>query len=191
MKATPSAIDQYISDFPENVRELLEQMRVTIRKAAPEAEEIISYGMPAFKQQGNLVYFAGYKHHIGFYPSSSGISEFQKDFAGYKNSKGAVQFPLDQPLPLELVTKIVKFRVKENLENAEAKKKKKMVKSGGGLQASLGAPARRALENKGIKTVEDLAKFTEAEILELHGMGPGSMPKLQQALKEKGLAFKK
>lgn len=114
--------DTYIAMFPENVQELLRQMRSIIHKAAPGAEEVISYGMPAFKVNGVLAYFAGYKGHIGFYPTGSGIAAFQKEIAGYKNSKGAVQFPLNKPLPAALITKMVKFRLKQDAEKAKLKK---------------------------------------------------------------------
>jgi len=99
-------------------------LRATIKKAAPKAEEVISYGMPAYKQNGMLVYFAAYAKHIGFYPSSSGISAFKKEISVFKWSKGAVQFPLDKALPSSLITKIVKFRVKFNQEKEMLKKKK-------------------------------------------------------------------
>ena len=117
-------IDQYISTFPIETQMLMEKLREIIKKAAPKAEEVISYKMPAFKQNGVLVYFAGYKNHIGFYPTGSGIRAFQEEIAGYKNSKGAVQFPLDKPLPVGLITKMVKYRVKEDQEKAKAKAKK-------------------------------------------------------------------
>ncbi|HBX70949.1 MAG TPA: hypothetical protein DEH25_16615 [Chloroflexi bacterium] len=120
-----NSIDEYIAAFPEAVQKLLMEMRANIKAAAPEAEEKISYQMPTFYLKGNLVHFAAYKKHIGFYPTSSGIAAFQQQLAAYKSSKGAVQFPLDQPIPYELVAKIVKFRVKENLAKAEAKSKKK------------------------------------------------------------------
>lgn len=112
MKTTDS-IDAYIASCPATVQPLLEQFRATIRKAAPDAEEVISYGMPAFKQHRVLVYFAACKNHIGFYPTSSGVAAFQDELANYKSSKGAIQFPLTQKLPLTLITKIVKFRLKE------------------------------------------------------------------------------
>src|SRR6187431_2242691 len=117
--------DEYIASFPEETQELLNEMRATIGKAAPKAEEIISYGMPAYKLHGNLVYFAGYKNHIGFYPGAAGISNFKKEISGYKNAKGSVQFPIDEPLPLKLVTKIVKFRVAENVAKEKMKAEKK------------------------------------------------------------------
>ncbi len=117
-------IDAYIADFPADKQQLLLQMRAIIRKAAPKATEKISYGMPCFFQEGNLVYFAAMKNHIGFYPSSSGVANFTKELEGYITSKGAIQFPLDKPLPVKLITMIVKFRVLENLEKASIKKKK-------------------------------------------------------------------
>ncbi|RXK62335.1 hypothetical protein ESA94_04805 [Lacibacter luteus] len=123
MNTSITTIDAYLVDFPVSTQTLLQQMRSTIAKAAPKAEEAISYGMPTFKLQGNLVHFAGYKNHIGFYPAPSGIEAFADELKKYKTSKGAIQFPIDEKLPLALVTKIVKFRVKENLEKAAAKKK--------------------------------------------------------------------
>lgn len=110
-------IDEYIAQFPKEIKGRLEQMRETIRKAAPEAEEAISYAMPTFKLNGNLVHFAGYKNHIGFYPTPDGIDAFKKEISKYEWAKGSVQFPHDQPLPLSLVTKIVKFRVAQNKDN--------------------------------------------------------------------------
>jgi uncharacterized protein YdhG (YjbR/CyaY superfamily) len=119
----PKNIDEYISIFPADVRAKLETMRATIRKAAPKAEEAISYMIPTFRLHGNLVHFAGYKNHIGFYPGAGGIEAFQKELKGYETSKGTVQFPLDKPLPLKLVTTITKYRVAQNTEKAETKKK--------------------------------------------------------------------
>ena len=116
-------IDKYISGFSKDKQKLLEQLRGIIRKAAPQAQESISYGMPAFKENGMLIYFAAWKNHIGFYPTSSGIKAFRKDLSSFTVSKGTVQFPLDKPLPKGLVTKIVKFKVKENLEKTRSKKK--------------------------------------------------------------------
>jgi len=110
--------DEYISAQPELVQPMLQQMRTLIRKAAPDAQEAISYGMPAFKQNGVLVFYAAWKSHLGFYPSGSGIADFETELRPYKTSKGAIQFPLDQPLPAELIAKIVKFRVAENAEKA-------------------------------------------------------------------------
>lgn len=118
-------IDAYIADFPADKQKLLKQMRTVIQKAAPKAVEKISYGMPCFFQEGNLVYFAAMKNHIGFYPTSSGVLNFEKELEKYITSKGAIQFPLDKPLPVKLITMIVKFRVLENLEKAAIKKKLK------------------------------------------------------------------
>jgi uncharacterized protein YdhG (YjbR/CyaY superfamily) len=118
-------VDAYIAGFPEATQKLLQQLRSTIRKAAPKAEESISYQMPAYKFSGVLVYFAGYEKHIGFYPTGAGIAHFQKEIAGFKTSKGTIQFPLDKPLPLQLIKKIVAFRVQENLAKAALKEKKK------------------------------------------------------------------
>ncbi|HEX9649834.1 MAG TPA: DUF1801 domain-containing protein [Cyclobacteriaceae bacterium] len=115
-------VDAYIAGFPNNTQKLLKQIRATVKKAAPKAVEAISYGMPVLKLNGNLVYFAAYKFHIGFYPSSSGIRTFEKEISKYKWSKGAVQFPIDKPMPLSLITKIVKFRVRENLAKGAKKK---------------------------------------------------------------------
>ena len=109
-------IDEYIAQFAPDIQKRLEQMRATIRKAAPEAEEAISYAMPTFKLNGNLVHFAGYKNHLGFYPAPDGIDAFKKELSKFKGAKGSVQFPHDEPLPLALVTKIVKFRAKQNNE---------------------------------------------------------------------------
>ena len=107
-------IDEYIGMFPEDVQKILETVRLTIRKAAQEAIEAISYQMPTFKLNGeNLVHFAAWKNHIGFYPTPSGIEVFKKELSQYKGAKGSIQFPVDKPLPLSLITKIVKFRVKE------------------------------------------------------------------------------
>lgn len=122
----PSSIDQYISTFQPEIQVLLVQMRTTIKLAAPNAEEAISYAMPTYRLKGNLVHFAAYANHIGFYPTPSGIEVFKKELAVYKSSKGAVQFPLDKPLPLELIARIVKFRVIENLEKAELKRNKRI-----------------------------------------------------------------
>ncbi len=111
----PANIDDYIATFPQEVKVTLEMLRQTIRKAAPDATEKISYQMPTFYLNGNLVHFAAFKKHIGFYPAPSGISEFQDELVKYKTSKGAIQFPIDSALPHTLVKKIVQFRVKENL----------------------------------------------------------------------------
>jgi uncharacterized protein YdhG (YjbR/CyaY superfamily) len=122
--AAPTTIDAYIAGFPKDVREILENIRTIIQEAAPEAKEAIRYGIPTFTLEGNLVHFAGYKKHIGFYPAPSGIEHFREELAGYKSAKGSVQFPLDQPMPYDLIRRIVRFRVEENVEKAQAKGKK-------------------------------------------------------------------
>lgn len=111
----PATIDEYISAFPSDVQEALNAVRSCIAEAAPEAEQTINYGIPTFKLNGNLVHFAGYKGHIGFYPAPSGIEAFREQLSIYKGAKGSVQFPLDQPIPLDLIRKITLFRKQENL----------------------------------------------------------------------------
>ena len=200
-------IDEYISAFPSNVQKLLKQMRSTIKKAAPQAAETISYAMPTFTLNGNLVHFAGYKNHIGFYPSPYGIEAFKKEMSVYAGAKGSVQFPLDKPLPLELITKIVAFRVAENMEKALKKTSKQSTKKAAAAETGkskqqkslllnnflsmLPAPARRALESNGINSLKKLSQLTEKAVLSFHGMGPSSIPKLKEALQAEGLSFKK
>ena len=116
-------VDEYIADFPKEIQERLKAVRATIKKAAPKAEEVISYQMPAYKYYGSLVYFAAFKNHIGFYATPTGYAAFKKELSGYKEGKGSVQFSHDKPLPLGLISRIVKFRVKENIEREKAKKK--------------------------------------------------------------------
>lgn len=119
-----SVIDEYIASFPPSAQDKLIEMRNVIREAAPEAAEKISYQMPTFALHGNLVHFAAYEHHIGFYPAPSGITAFQEELKPYKWAKGSVQFPLDRPLPLDLVRRIVEYRVAENVSKAAGKRKK-------------------------------------------------------------------
>jgi len=120
--ATPrkqfKTIDEYIATFPKNVQEILEKLRSVIRESAPKAQEAINYGIPTFKLNGNLVHFAAFKNHIGFYPTPSAIVAFKKELSQYEQAKGSVQFPIDKPIPLDIVKEIVKFRVKENLDNS-------------------------------------------------------------------------
>lgn len=123
-KRTLKSIDEYILQFSPEVREILNKLRKVIKEAAPEAEERISYQMPCFVFHGNLVYFAAFKKHIGFYPTPSGIEAFKDQLTVYKSAKGSVQFPLEKPLPYELITQIVKFRVTENIKKAQGKLKK-------------------------------------------------------------------
>jgi uncharacterized protein YdhG (YjbR/CyaY superfamily) len=118
----PSTVDAYIANFPEDIQKLLQQIRTTVREAAPGAAETIKYAMPTYTLQGNLVHFAAFKHHIGFYPTPSGIEAFEAELAKYKGAKGSVQFPLDQPMPLDLIRRIVKFRVQEHAAKPGKKK---------------------------------------------------------------------
>ncbi|MBK9722996.1 MAG: DUF1801 domain-containing protein [Saprospiraceae bacterium] len=123
LKLNFNTVDEYIACFPEDVQVILNELRQTVKKAAPDAEEVISYQMPAYKFHGALIYYAAYKNHIGLYPTGSGIATFKKELSIYKGAKGSVQFPLNQPIPFSLISKIVKFRVKENLEKAKLKEK--------------------------------------------------------------------
>ena len=124
-QTTPQTIDDYIAGFPPEVQEILQKIRITIRQAAPDAEETIKYLMPTFTLKGNLVHFAAFKKHIGFYPVPTGIEQFKDELSVYKGGKGSVRFPLDQPIPYDLIRRIVEFRVQENLEKAQTKGKKK------------------------------------------------------------------
>lgn len=114
-------INEYIAQFPEEIQITLEKIRETIILAAPEAEEAIKYGMPTFVLKGNLVHFAAFKNHIGFYPAPSGIDAFMDELAQFRTGKGTIQFPIDKPIPFDLITKVVKFRVNENLEKRKRK----------------------------------------------------------------------
>jgi len=127
MKDSIATIDEYIAGFPEDIQKKLQEIRATIKSAAPDAQEKISYQMPTFYLEGNLVHFAAHTSHIGFYPAPSGIEAFKNELAAYKNSKGAVQFPINEPLPLDLIRRITKYRVVENLKRAEEKTIKKKV----------------------------------------------------------------
>lgn len=118
-------VDNYIADFPAEVQQILQKLRETIQTTAPHARETINYGIPTFTLEGNLVHYAAFKNHIGFYPAPSGLEAFKDALAGYKGAKGSVQFPLDQPLPWDTIIDIVKFRVEENLAKAVEKAKKK------------------------------------------------------------------
>lgn len=205
-------IDEYLADQSGEIQKLLHRIRKTIAGAAPDATEAIKYGMPTFVFHGNLVHFAACKNHIGFYPAPSAITKFRKALSAYSVSKGAVQFPLDKVMPIDLITRIVKFRVQENLKKALIKALRtcrnghqfyktsdcptcpiceQQRKPKKGFLSLLSAPARRALENKGISSLKQLSKFSEQEILNLHGMGKSSMPKLRNALAVEKLRFKK
>jgi uncharacterized protein YdhG (YjbR/CyaY superfamily) len=124
-------VDEYLAGFTGEIRQKLDQLRALIRSAAPDAEEGIGYGMPAYKMNGILVYFAGTKSHIGFYPTGSGVAQFQHDLTGYSVSKGTIRFPIAQPLPVELIKRIVRFRLEENREKATLKRSLKKAKGPG------------------------------------------------------------
>ena len=124
-KRSHQTIDEYISGFPKDIREKLEKIRQTIRAAAPEAQEAIKYRMPTFILKGNLVHFAAFKNHIGFFPTPSGIEAFIQELGSYRTGKGTLQFPLDKPIPYDLIAKITEYRVKENLARAEAREREK------------------------------------------------------------------
>lgn len=121
-KTAPATVDEYISGFPIEIKKRMQELRKTIKAAAPKADEVISYQMPGYKYFGMLVYFAAYKNHIGFYPGAGGVLEFYKELSSYKSAKGSVQFPHDRLIPLGVISKIVKFRVKQNEEKASLKK---------------------------------------------------------------------
>ncbi len=124
MQNAPTTIDAYIAECPKDIQEKLELIRATIQKAAPEATEAIKYAIPTFVLHGNLVHFAAFKNHIGFYPAPTGLEAFKEALSVYKTGKGSVQFPLDQPMPLDLITRIVQFRVKQSMEKLALVKKK-------------------------------------------------------------------
>ena len=123
MTTKPNNIDEYIATFPTDIQKILEEIRGTIKQVAPEAEEAIKYAMPTFILHGNLVHFAAFKNHIGLYPTPSGIEAFQKELSVYKTAKGSIQFPLQQPMPWDLIAKIVHYRIKESVERAAVKAK--------------------------------------------------------------------
>jgi uncharacterized protein YdhG (YjbR/CyaY superfamily) len=123
--SAPTTIDDYIASFPGDVQAILQKVRATIRKAAPDAEEAVRYGVPTYILNGNLVHFGGFKNHIGFYPAPSGIAKFRKELAGYQGAKGSIRFPLDKPIPYALIGDIVKFRAGENMESAKVKPRRR------------------------------------------------------------------
>jgi uncharacterized protein YdhG (YjbR/CyaY superfamily) len=169
-----SSIDEYISRFPGPTQSLLQQLRRAIRSAAPEAREAMKYGIPTFVLNGNLVHFGGYVHHVSFYPTSTPIRVFRQELSAYELSKGTVRFPLDQPLPIVLIRKIVQFRVAQS-----------------NPFFLLAAPAQRALARAGITSIKQLSKRTERQVAELHGMGPQGIRKLRTLLRANGAWFKR
>lgn len=122
MNSKPVTIDEYVAEFPNEIQLILKKLRTTIRDAAPQAMETINYQIPTFTLNGNLVHFAAFKNHIGFYPTPSGMTAFVKELSAYKGAKGSVQFPLGQPIPYDLIARIVRFRVEENIHKQKSKK---------------------------------------------------------------------
>ena len=205
-------IESYIATFPQATQEVLWEIHQFIKELVPEAEVMISYGIPTFKLHGNLVHYGGYKNHIGFYPGASGIEKFKEQLSAFKGAKGSVQFPLNEEIPFALIEEIVKFRVEENIAKATTKKAMKVCAQGhtyyktsdcpscpicedlrkpqGTFLSQFSGPARRALESIGITSPLALSKFTKKGVLQLHGMGRASLPKLEKALSEAGLNWK-
>ncbi len=211
-------VDEYLAAFPAEIRFNLEQIRKIVLEAVPEVRESISFHIPFYRYHGKLVQFAAYDRHIGFYPGATAIRAFITELAGYKNSKGAIHLPLVGPLPRKLLGEIIRFRVKENQEKRDlnslvqaSRSNKKICPSGhefyknsdcpvcpeceqlrkplDGFLSKIGAPARRALEAKGILTLAQLSNYTEQEIAVLHGIGRKAMNQFRLALEEKGLTF--
>lgn len=175
-------VDAYISAFDEPLRGKLNRIRSLIRRAAPEASEVISNGMAGFVLHDSLVWFAGAGQDVEFYPRGHHFKKvYAAELAGYRTSKGAILFPSSAPLPAKFIARIVHDRVRENTLSAKP--------TPVGIPDKLGAPAKRALANAKITSLVILAKHTEAEIVALHGMGPGSLPALRAALKAAGLKF--
>lgn len=211
-KPLAASIEQYIASFPKTTQDSLKQLRQLISNAAPKATECIKYAIPTFEYHGNLVHFAAYKNHIGFYPAPSGLKAFQAEINAYPNSKGAVQFPLNKPLPEALIAKIVKFRMTENENSFALKRSKKVCSKGHHFYKSneltecpictaqsnpqsefllnLSKPAQRALLAKKITSLKILSDYTAKEILDLHGMGTKSLAILQEVLTKEKLKFK-
>lgn len=182
-------ITEYIESFPLPVQKILSQLRKLILNKAKGAEEVIKYKIPTYVLNGNLVHFAAYKNHIGFYPAPSALEKFQNELQGYKNSKGAVQFPLDAEIPWDLIGRMVEFRVAENTRIRQKSVKNLKSDSGDEFLQNLSSPARNALEAAGIYSVAKLALYSEKEILSLHGVGKASLPAFKEALKSAGLTF--
>jgi uncharacterized protein YdhG (YjbR/CyaY superfamily) len=144
-QTAPTTIDEYIAGFPPEVQEILQKVRAAIREAAPGADETIKYRIPTFTLKGNLVHFGAFKTHVGFFPTSSGIERFRDELSVYRWAKGSVQFPLDKPIPLDLISKVVEFRVKENLARAASKRTKKEGKAGHDRVRDVAETARQSI----------------------------------------------
>lgn len=207
-----ATIDEYIASFPTEVQKVLEQVRKVIKEVAPAAEETISYAIPTYKlNKKYLVYFAAHSQHIGLYPFLQNKIEY-KQFDPYKAGKGTLQFALNKPLPLEVIQSFIELRLRENEATATANKTKRTCENGhtyyktsdcstcpiceqetkpsDGQFSKIAAPARRALQSKGITTASQLAKYSKKEVLSLHGMGKAALQTLEQILEENKLKFK-
>lgn len=172
-----SHIEEHVRNCAPPTQRMLQQLRRTIRAAAPGTTETVRYGIPTFQLNGkNLVHFAGYEHHIGFYPGPGAIEVFRSELKRFKTSKGTIQFPLDRPLPLALVRKVVRFRIDAMTPPNPF--------------APIAAPARRALRNAKIASLKSLTARTEQHVAGLHGMGPGAMRALKAMLRTTGLRFR-
>jgi uncharacterized protein YdhG (YjbR/CyaY superfamily) len=176
-RPTVTDIDAYIAEFPPEVQRVLQEVRSIIGATAPNATERISYAMPTFDLNGShLIHFAAFKTHLGIYPTPSGIEAFREELTPFKNAKGSVQFPLDQPLPADLIRRIVEFRVKESQPTSD-------------LPKGLSKPALRALAQAGYARLEQIAQARESDLLRLHGMGPKAIGQLRGALAARGQSF--
>jgi uncharacterized protein YdhG (YjbR/CyaY superfamily) len=188
-KTAFKTVAEYIEMFPGPVQKALEKLRQIIRKAAPEAEEVISYAMPGYKQNGVAIWFAAYKNHYAIYVRPKIHEAFAAELAAYKQTKSAIHFSYTGTLPEKLIADITQYAIAENLENARLKKEAK--NEARHEFSILSAPARRALKNHGIQNLKQLSGYSEAAILALHGMGKSSMPKLKNELEKHNLSFKK
>lgn len=184
MPAAPTTVDGYIRQFPPATRKKLQAVRDTILRAAPGATETISYGMPTYVLHGTLVHLAAYAQHLGLYGAGPALGPVQAQAAAYLGGRGTLKFPLDAPVPLALVKKLVKLRVQQNLERATARPG-----DAGALPRSIGQPATRALHAAGFKNLRQLTRATPAQLLELHGFGPRALAILKKELKALGLAL--
>lgn len=178
MQKAANNTDEFIAGFPTATQIMLKKIRAIIQKAAPKATETISYGIPTFVQEGNLVHFSGYKTHIGFYPGAAGVEAFTKELSNYVTSKGTVQFPLDKPLPVGLITQIVKFRVLQNLEKAKAKKGAKNEK------APPAAKSKKPTDEEQVKAwLNNLDPAVKSEIETVRKIIKAASPKLSERIK--------
>ncbi len=206
-------VDKYIANFPEEVQFKLEEFRLFLQKLLPKATECINYGIPTYKvNEQNLVHFGGFKSHLGFYPGAAVMDIFENELSEYKSAKGSVQFPYNQAIPYDVIEKIVHFRIEQNDLKLKQKTLKickkghqfyktsdcptcpeceKNSKPKEGFMSKLASPARRALENAGIYSINQLSNYTENEIISLHGMGNNALEKIKAEMKNNNIIFKK